>query len=110
MIPKNLEKVNDYLGTWRGGSVEFNSFQTSMGFRFVIALNKDNESVSLMFAHCLYIQGPTSWKGCDLICSTWHDKEGQEGFEVKDSKAGFIVRGGGGISAGDGKLSVSVSE
>lgn len=110
MSPKNLKKVNELFSRWRGSRAEFNHFHTSMGNVFGIGLFKGSESIGVMFATCFYIQGPTNWDDCDLVCETWFDDDGVEGFEVKDQKAGFVVRAGGGISAGDGAFCVGVHE
>lgn len=94
MKMKDCERVNGHFSKWKGATARFNKYTTSHN-RFVVALKRQgsDESVGVSFTFCEYIAGPTHWTNCDLQCSLWTSPGGEEGYEVSDKNAGFIVRG-----------------
>lgn len=118
MTPSILSKANEFLATWDGSVVEFNSF-TCIHSRFVLAIDSSpigktfgdasvpqgnpatfGKSFGISFTPLLYISGATSWSNCVLRCQVGqHD--GHDCYEVYDKIAGFVLRCGA-IIVGDG--------
>jgi len=106
MGDKDITQVNVFFQNWKGAIAIFNKF-TSSHSRFVIELKQPNsgEFIGVSFSFCNYIAGSTWWENCDLKCFPWKSPDGKSGYEVRDDRAGFLIRGTDSVVIGDGDSS-----
>ena len=89
-----LEGFQQRLGEWRGSAVRFNTFVDDHD-RLHLALTHPapgRDPVDLAFFYCTYLAGPTSWESVELDLHEIPLEDGSLGYEVCDTRAGFVVR------------------
>lgn len=103
---KDLDKLNTYLGRWRGANASFGSYVDTEDRLIIVFERPENarEYIGICFLQCLFISGPTRWAKCNLKCQFCELEDGNVGFEVRDVGSGFALKCAGPIVVGNSEL------
>ncbi|WP_140637453.1 hypothetical protein [Methylibium rhizosphaerae] len=108
MKATDLEKLNAYLGEWDDAKVFINKY-SDVHDQLILGLARSREEadqVGISFFYCTYVAGPVRWDGAKLRAKAFVSPQGDEGFEIYDERAGFVVRCLDSVIVGDNKLVV----
>lgn len=108
MKSADFEKLNAFLGDWDGASAFVNKY-SDVHDQLVLGLGRssaDEDQIGISFFYCTYIAGPVRWRDAKLFASPFTTPEGEDGFEIRDDGAGFVVRCLDSVVVGDNKLVV----
>ncbi|MCX9158572.1 hypothetical protein OPU71_20865 [Niveibacterium sp. 24ML] len=99
-----IEKLQRALDAFDEYAASFNAYRDDHDYlvlEIAPPANKNLEPFGLRFFYCEFLAGPTRWSNVRLSVSRVTLSDGEDGFEVKDSNAGFFVRCAGPISIAD---------
>ena len=99
-----IEKLQSALNAFDGSAASFNVYRDDHDY-LVLCIKppagKNFEPFGLRFFYCDFLAGPTRWSNAKFSVSRVELGDGEDGFEVQDSNAGFLVRCAGPISIAD---------
>ncbi|MEK8035087.1 hypothetical protein AACH06_30080 [Ideonella sp. DXS29W] len=99
-----VERLQGALNAFNGSAASFNVYRDDHDY-LVLKIephaDQNLEPIGLRFFYCDFLAGPTRWSNAKFSVSRVTLGEGEDGFEVQDSNAGFLVRCAGPVSIGD---------
>ena len=99
-----IEDLQNSLDTFEGVSASFNVYRDDHDYlilKIEPANGQNAEPFGLRFFYCEFLAGPTQWSNAKFSVSGVKLGCGEDGFEVQDSNAGFVVRCAGPVSIAD---------
>ncbi|MBX3628124.1 MAG: hypothetical protein KF892_24150 [Rhizobacter sp.] len=103
----DCEKLQQVLDRWSAADAQFNAYHDDHDYlvlRIQPNATSQEQDFGLRLFYCTYIAGPTQWKDVQFKVTRFTYPDGEQGFEVQDSKVGFRIQCHGPIDiAGDPK-------
>ena len=99
-----IEELQGALNAFEGSAASFNVYRDDHDY-LVLTIqppgSKNIEPFGLRFFYCEFLAGPTRWSDARFSVSRVPLSDGEDGFEIEDSNAGFLVRCAGPVSIAD---------
>jgi hypothetical protein len=113
MNEKHIAELNAALQEFRGGKAFFNVYRDHTSRQFtlgVVASAPAAEPAGISFFNCEFLSGPTEWNDIQLEARLATCTDRTPGFEVVDTRAGFVIRGSECITLGHTNRTISINK
>jgi hypothetical protein len=99
-----VQQLQRALDVFEGRGASFNVYRDDHDYLVVKIEPKagqNAEPFGVRFFYCEFLAGPTRWPNAKFSVSRVTLLDGEDGFEVRDSTAGFVVRCAGPVAIAD---------